>query len=314
MEATFQTKLPYIEYLDVYAAYFSMLARRLFVDLLIHNKSQNNLKKEYMRKYGLTARQFNSLIYSIKGIGASYVELLRIRIEELEEKIAYLEQWIAKQETKLKKIKDRTEEKAIRKRKRLLFKLHQKRRRLRNLKHILAKLKKAEANKELHICFGGRDLFTKQFHLEKNGYLCHSEWRQDWKEARNNQFFVVGSKDETFGNQNCTYLPDNCLRLRVANKFAEKYGQYITFSNVTFPYGQEHLDAARQIAGRQIKSKKHPEGRLAKQFQAAISYRFIRHNNCWYLLATTERINGEITTDIKLGAIGVDLNAGFSSA
>ena len=198
MNATFQTKLPYKEYLDQFAAYFSMLARRLFVDLYIRKQPQNILKKEYIGKYGLTARQFNSLVFAIAGIVTSYAELVKLRIAELETKVAYLGKWIEKQEAKLQKLKGRCEPKAILKRKRLLFKLHQKRRRLRNLRHILAKLKKVEAHKTLHICFGGRELFKKQFHLAENGYLCHSDWLYAWEEARNSQFFGTPSQAWSF--------------------------------------------------------------------------------------------------------------------
>ena len=201
MEATFQTKLPDNEYLDKYAAYFSGLARKLFVDLFIRKKPQNKLKKAYIKNYGLTARQFNSLVYAIKGIAQSYTELLKLGITELKAKIALLEKWLAKQEAKLAKLKNRPEPKAVKKRRKLRFKVHQKKRRLRNLRHQLDKLTKTAADKKIRICFGSRKLFAKQFHLQENSYFFHNDWLNDWRETRDSQFFVVGSCDETSGNQ-----------------------------------------------------------------------------------------------------------------
>ena len=299
MEATYQTKLSYNEYLDKYAAYFAALARRLFVDMFIRKKPQNNLKKEFIRQYGLTARQFNSLVYSIIGIVSSYNEVLKIRIQELEGKIAHLEKWLTKQEVKLKKLRGRSEAKAIMKRKRLLFKLHQKRRRLRNLKHMLQKLQKLEAGKTPHICFGGRNLFQKQFHLAENGYLCHSDWLSDWRDARSNQFFVVGSKDESCGNQSCTYLPDNSLRLRVADAFIPEYGQYVTFNNVIFPYGQEHLDKAREIAKRKEKMQ---DGKTGFEVVCEFIRHVYREVNGLHILGM-----GDITVTNKLIAFTREL-------
>ena len=43
----------------------------------------------------------------------------------------------------------------------------------------------------------------KQHHLEHNGYGSHEEWLQDWQDARSDEFFVLGSRDETAGCQLC---------------------------------------------------------------------------------------------------------------
>ncbi|MFH4338284.1 hypothetical protein WAJ35_23160, partial [Acinetobacter baumannii] len=70
---------------------------------------------------------------------------------------------------------------------------------------------------QVRICFGGRRLFRRQFHLAENGYHDHAAWLAEWRRARANQFFVVGSGDETSGNQSCvaTVDEDGTLRLRL---------------------------------------------------------------------------------------------------
>lgn len=50
---------------------------------------------------------------------------------------------------------------------------------------------------------------------------------------------------------------------------------------------------------------------MAKQCLEPISYRFLRRGKDWYLMATTDCSAAEVITNRKLGAIGVDLNAGF---
>jgi hypothetical protein len=69
------------------------------------------------------------------------------------------------------------------------------------------------------ICFGSRELFNTQFHLELTGFGGGVDgmkrWKQAWRESRNHQFFLVGSKDETAGNQSCkarvVYAPPSLL-------------------------------------------------------------------------------------------------------
>ena len=36
-----------------------------------------------------------------------------------------------------------------------------------------------------------------QHDLEANGYDSHEEWLSDWRDARSDEFFVLGSRDET---------------------------------------------------------------------------------------------------------------------
>ena len=55
----------------------------------------------------------------------------------------------------------------------------------------------------IRLCFGSRRLWRKQHALEANGYSNHAEWLRDWRSARSDEFFVLGSRDETVGCQLC---------------------------------------------------------------------------------------------------------------
>ena len=98
------------------------------------------------------------------------------------------------------------------------------------------------------LCFGSKRLWRKRDHLEANGYASHEEWLQDWRDARSNEFFVLGSRDETSGCQLCVAsIADDgslTLRLRMPDCLAEQHGKYLVIEGVRFAYGHEQVLAA----------------------------------------------------------------------
>ena len=95
----------------------------------------------------------------------------------------------------------------------------------------------------VRLCFGSKRLWRKQHHLEANGYASHEEWRRDWRDARSNEFFVLGSRDETSGCQLCvaTVADDGTvtLRLRMPDRLAELHCKYLVVPNVRFASGHD---------------------------------------------------------------------------
>ena len=115
----------------------------------------------------------------------------------------------------------------------LLFRVHQKKRRLHILEEKVAKL---VGDPGIHRCFGGKKLFNEQFHSEGDGHstgpsrASHDEWLDAWRRARSSEFVVLGSKDETSGCQGCTAtLMDDgslSLRLRLPNALTQVAGTF----------------------------------------------------------------------------------------
>ena len=128
--------------------------------------------------------------------------------------------------------------------------VHQKRRRLANLRSRLAGLETDIGAGRVRLCFGSKKLWRKQHHLEQNGYHSHAEWLQDWQDARSNEFFVLGSRDETAGSQLCVAsVADDgrlTLRLRLSDCLAEQHGKYLVIEGVRFAYGHEQVLAGLQ--------------------------------------------------------------------
>jgi IS605 OrfB family transposase len=252
----------------------------------------------------------------LDGKVSSVLEKRKLEIQELEAKMVNLQKIVHKKNTQKELLHEKlqqipptshTFQKLIKKYRNVKFYLHQKKRRLRNILQKVEKLKADERCKKTRICFGSRKLFHKQFHLEENNYKNHDQWKKDWLEARSSQFLVIGSKDETFGNQTSTYDLNNTLRLRVANRFISKYGKYISFPMLTFSYGQEMLNQAKISYNGFTKSGK------PQKYYSSITYRFLKQKKGWYVNATVEIKTQKIGTSNVNGLIGIDVNAGFLS-
>ena len=127
---------------------------------------------------------------------------------------------------------------------------HQKLRRLASLKSSLAGLEADIAAGRVRLCFGSRKLWRRQYALEANGYGSHEQWLRDWQESRSNEFFVMGSRDETSGCQLyvATIADDGSLnlRLRMPDALAEQHGKYLLIQNFRLAYGHEQALAELQ--------------------------------------------------------------------
>ena len=167
----------------------------------------------------------------------------------------------------------------------------------------------------MRLCFGSKKLWRKQHHLEANGYASHEEWLADWREARSDEFFVLGSRDETAGCQLCVAAVGDdgtlTLRLRMPDCLAWQHGKYLVIQGVRFAYGHEQVLAAlgsNAEYGRYRREHGEKAARATTLGQA-ISYRFKRDGKGWRVFATTNVMDAPVVTDKRRGAIGVDLNA-----
>lgn len=265
--------------LFLYASLMGKIERTLFADLQ-KGKEVTSLKSDYLKRFGITARQFNSLRVQLEGKIASIKELRKEHIADLGYRIESLENKISK--SKNKEI------------------LHQKKRRLARLKAKLHTLQEDAASDKVSLCFGSRKRFSAQFHLKENGYRSHEEWKDEWQSSRNSQIFLLGSKDETSGNQSCTaHIQEDGslnLRLRLPNCMISS-GKYIQIPNVRFQYGHEVILAS-------LESRKNGD----KESAVAISYRFQHDEKGWQLFVSMPLQKPKTTTLSSIGAIGVDIN------
>ena len=213
---------------------------------------------------------------SLEGKVASVKEQQKLRVDSLRRRIARAERQIGE---------------AVQRGR--WAQVHEKQRRITNLKLRLVVLETDIAAGLVRLCFGSRRLWRKQHHLEANGYGGHEEWRRDWQDARSNEFFVLGSRDETAGCQLCvaTVADDGTLtlRLRMPDCLAEQHGKYLVMQGVRFAYGHEQVLAALQSnANYAAYRREHGEkAARATNLGQAISYRFKRDGKGWRVFVST---------------------------
>jgi len=266
--------------LDAYAALYGRAQRRLFARLRA-GEPLAALKRAFLVRCGLTARQFNALAAEVRGQLTSIAQ----RRQGI---MAHLAQKIARAETVLRKMPRGTE------------KAHQKQRRLALLRHRLRAVRDDETAGRVRLCFGSRKLFRAQFAMTANGYASHADWRRDWRDARSAQFLVIGSKDETAGCQGCVAALDTdgsiTLRLRVPNALARRQ-LHLVIPDLRFRYGHAEVVAA---IGRNLAPDKEERG--------AISWRFVRDHKGWRVLATVSVPAAKRSSVDNIGVVAVDLN------
>ena len=283
--------------LSAYAELYGRVQRKLFAAVAA-DRSAASLKSDYIREHGIPARMFNAVRVSLEGKVSSVREQQKLRVDGLQRRIAQAERQVAKDEEQGR-----------------WHQVHEKRRRLANLRSRLAGLETDIGAGRVRLCFGSKRLWRKRDHLEANGYASHEEWLQDWRDARSNEFFVLGSRDETSRCQLCVAsIADDgslTLRLRMPDCLANQHGKYLVIPHVRFAYGHEQVLAAL-ASNAEYAAYRREHGDKAARANAlgqAISYRFKRDAKGWRVFATTELPEVEITTDRRRGAIGVDLNA-----
>ena len=281
--------------LDAYAELYGKVEHKLFADVAA-GSSAASLKSAYLKRHGIPARMFNTVC--LEGKVASVREQQKLRVDDLQRRIARAERQIAEASERGR-----------------LDQVHQKKRRLSHLRHRLAGLEDDIAVGRARLCFGSKRLWRKQHHLEQNGYASHEEWLRDWRDARSDEFFVLGSHDETAGCQLCvaTIADDGTLtlRLRMPDCLAGQHGRFVTIRGVHFNHGHEQVLAAVESNTEYARCRREYGEKAARETSLgqAISYRFKRDTKGWRVFLTSGMVDVPVVTDRRRGAIGVDLNA-----
>ena len=219
--------------LAAYAELYGRVQRKLFADV-VAGRSAVLLKREYIKEHGIPARLFNAVRVSLDGKVAAVRESQRLRQDSRQRRIARAQ----------RQVSDAAERGRWNQ-------VHQKKRRLANLRSQLAGLEADIAEGLVRLCFGSKRLWRKQHDLEANGYASREEWLKDWRGARSDEFFVLGSRDETAGCQLCvaTVADDGTLtlRLRLPDCLANQHGKYLFIQGVRFAYGHEQVSRVNYI-------------------------------------------------------------------
>jgi IS605 OrfB family transposase len=296
---TYQTRLrvdaPVAHALKECAQVLSHVERKLFA-AISSGKKAGDLKSQSQKENGITARQFNAVRVQLEGKIASIKERQGGQIVELKAKIASLQ----KRVDNLKKKAPHSEE------------CHQKKRKLFNLNCKLKNLQMDREAGKVRLCFGSRKIFRAQFARAENGYESHEEWKSMWQQSRDDSFFLLGSKDESQGNQSCTanVAEDGTLTLRVRlpDCLFQTYGKYLTLSGLHFSHGHSAIITALKSCEerKRLQALKDPS---ATSYGLPISYRFKYDKKGWRVFVSVPFAKSPPLTSSRQGVIGIDINA-----
>ena len=283
--------------LSAYGELYGRVQRKLFAGVAA-GRSAVSLKSAYLGEHEIPARMFNAVRVSLEGKVASIRAQQKLRADGLTRRIARAEGQIRYAEEHGR-----------------WAHVHHKKRRLGNLRGRLASLESDIAGEKVRLCFGSKRLWRKQHDLEANGYASHEEWLKDWRNARSDEFFVLGSRDETGGCQLCVAaIADDgslTLRLRMPDCLAEQHGKYLVIEGVRFAYGNEQVLAALGSNADYAQFRREHGEKAARStiLGQAVSYRFKRDLKGWRVFVSTRMMDVPVVTDQRQGVIGVDLNA-----
>ena len=263
-----------------------------------------SIKRRLMTEFGLTGRQFNAVETQLDGRIDAITERRPGLIEDGERRLERARHVVGR----LAHTQPGTN------------KLHHKRRRLAALEASHAALLADEAVGRVRLCFGSRTLFRAQFALQENGYADLDAWRAEWRAARADQIYILGSGDEVCGNQTCQARGQGdgtlALTLKLPDRVAAAFGGEgldrhgrLTVGGLRFAYGQEEIEWAL-AQSRRVRKVSKTTGQTYWGYEGvAISYRLQRDARGWRVLASLELEAPSRVTAREAGALGVDINA-----
>jgi IS605 OrfB family transposase len=233
-------------------------------------RAVKDVKREAILKFGITARQFNSLKVQLAQVVEAWREGVSFRITDLEDRIKGLGKAIQILEKKIEKERKNKVPSQV-KIDRWRFTIHQKSRSLASCRDRLQELL-VEIKGIPRICFGGRELLKQDKIAE-------------WQVKRSSQIFLLGSSDETAGNQSCQWDGVDTLLIKLPEALG---GERVKLTGVKFAYGQDCLGnrAGKPLTWLLFKDEK---GR-------------------WHANVTLPETPAPVTNTLSWGGIGVDVN------
>jgi IS605 OrfB family transposase len=315
--------------LDSVVVLHNIIKRKLYKDIVayyIKNKVNvlpktvvNQFKQDYQLKYNINARQYNAIYAELNGQIASVLELNKSYLEDIKDKIEYLHKAIkSKQKTLanlVKKINAKNyqpnplDQVNLSKLKDKLYHLNQK---LNKSQQKLVELNDIEKTGNPHLCFGSNKLFRQQFLIGTSNNLTefktHEDWLKSWVESRNKSFFLLGSSDETLGNQNCQIKHigndknNNIYELKVnVNPKEPKLKDRTISFQIEVHNDKNNLIQQAILNNLGKDNSKHQ----------ALSYRFYKSNGSYKVFISLDKSKQQpkIKSIKQLGTIGIDINA-----
>jgi len=104
VKATFETRVTersLYPLFDDIASLMSHIEHRLYVELYVHHRDANDIKREALVTYGITGRQFNGVSRVLAGKVSASIESMKLHRSSLEERVASAKSWLKKKDEKI---------------------------------------------------------------------------------------------------------------------------------------------------------------------------------------------------------------------
>ena len=256
--------------------------------LLSRNKFNKSAWNTYLQKtYGINKRHANGVVASAKGKVSSAIECRVEHLKSLKNKLASAKKWLKKSEKKLNSCRKFYSNQNWRNAK------------TNTLLPLSCSLKYKNTNYQ-HLKFQVHHK-KRKIHLT-NQKIEHLKIKLLQVKVPKWDCFVVGSKDETLGNQVCQWDGNN-LKFRVPACLESKYGKYVSTALGGF---ERNINRIPDAGAGDTSFSGFPKRRAR-----ACTWHFYAKNGRWKVaLQFTPAPVAKITRPINYGCIGIDLNPG----
>ena len=302
--------------LDSFVLLYNKISHKLYVDLFIKKLPIKELSPAYQDKHSISKRHFDSIRKLLEGKVSSILSLNKNYIIETKDKIKTIEKDLVKQTKTFNSYKEKYKlnnqlspiETNLKKN--LFKKINYNQKRLDRLNSKLKHLEEIKKTGNVRLCFGSNKLFRQQFEVNKTNNLTefknHNAWYKEFNYQRNKEFTLIGSKDETTGNNNAqiSHIKDNLFNLKLninhkADKITDKY------VNITFTLNHEVNTLKQIIVNNNGKNK---------ELWQALTYKLTKQRTKHHINKYVVNISFEkhlikhTYTSKNNGCIGVDIN------
>ncbi|MEC4888361.1 MAG: hypothetical protein SAL70_44705 [Scytonema sp. PMC 1070.18] len=282
-------------------------ARHYCLELILKGKGKLECNKELQAKFNINKRWANSIYTEVQGIVSNIDENRANHIKTLEQERKSLKSDIRKREKQIKDFaKQEKKDKSNRSKKGFSAT------KLKIKKACNINAKERETTQLQDAKFGVHQK-KRRLNLLENQLKHLSRAKPNYTLPDANSFMLVGSKDESSGNQSAQfdYVESSdkfALSIRTPYVLEERLGgEYIRIDGLNFQHGKHELIESISQRCYQVKTKNQ-----TVKWQvgySAVTLRFYWKNDCWYVAATTDINLPEITSEYLCGYVGIDLNA-----
>jgi IS605 OrfB family transposase len=275
------------------------IARHYCLELIIEGKSKLQCNKELQAKFNINKRWSNSIYTEVQAIVSNINENRANHIQMLSGEIKSIKSDINKRTKEIKEFASSEKEKTGFSQIKKACNINAKQRQSTQLQD--AKFGLHQKKRRLHL-------------LEKQlGHL--NSTKPTYVLPKNNGFMLVGSKDESSGNQSAQFdyierTDKFVLSIRTPYALSDKLGgSYIRIDGLNFKHGKHELIESISPRCYKVRTQKKTEKEKWAVGYNAVTLRFYWKNDCWYVAASTDVHLPDITSEYLSGYVGVDLNA-----